>query len=240
VELRSSVLQAVGLTRRFGELLALNNCSVDIQRGTVTGIVGPNGSGKTTLLNCISGILRPDTGRVMFDGTDITGFDPARVARHGIGRTFQTSRVFRRLTVDDHLALAQHLSGRRGPSSASDFLDRFNLAEYGRTLAGQLSFGQQKLVELATVLALQPVVLLLDEPAAGINPRLLDDYGYHIRELAESGCTVVMVEHNIGFVFELCQAVVVMDQGSVIADGPPDVVRKDERVLSAYLGASAE
>lgn len=204
--------------------------------GTITGVVGPNGSGKTTLFNCISGVLRPDAGDILVGGVSIVGWPANRIARAGVGRTFQATRVFPRLTVQQNLEAAAFLAGKNTAESGKRFLDLFDLGRYRHVMAGELSFGQQKLVEFAAVMTTEPKLILLDEPASGISAASLAPLGDYIRQLRGRDRAILVVEHNMRFVFDLCEAAIVMNAGATIAAGPVDVIKRDERVLDAYLG----
>jgi neutral amino acid transport system ATP-binding protein len=230
------LLEVDGLVRRFGGIAALDGCTLAAERGSVTGVVGPNGSGKTTLFNCITGLLRADAGHILFRGRQISGSPPDHIARSGLGRTFQTTRVFEQLTVMENLSAATYLSGRGTERSGIAILERFGLTGFLRTQAGELSYGQQKLVELAAVMATSPELVLLDEPAAGVSPALLEHLAACVRELSQDGVAFVVVEHNMPFVFALCDVIFVLDAGKTIATGSPSEVRANDRVLAAYLG----
>lgn len=242
----TTLLAVSGVTKRFGGLRALSECSFDVEKGSVTGLIGPNGSGKTTMFNVLTGYERADSGRIRFDGHDITGLSAGRVGALGLGRTFQLTRVFGRLNLIDNLRV-----GSRGvPRSrraelysderCHELLDFVGLTHLADEQAGSLSYGQRKLVELAMVLAQEPSVILLDEPAGGINPTLIGQMAERITQLNKQGVTFLLVEHNMEFVMGICDVVAVMERGSVIAVGEPEVIRSDPRVLDAYLGGSLD
>ena len=242
----TALLQVADVRKRYGGLQALSGCSFTVERGSVTGLIGPNGSGKTTMFNVITGYERADAGAVAFDGRDITGLSAGDVAALGLGRTFQLSRVFGRLSVLENMYV-----GRRGVPRARrkqlfstercmELLDFVGLSRLAHEPAGSLSYGQRKLVELATVLAQEPSVILLDEPAGGINPTLIGQMADRIAELNKQGVTFLLVEHNMEFVMGICDVVAVMERGAVIAVGEPAVVRADPRVLDAYLGGALD
>ncbi len=251
------MLRVEGLVKRFGGLRALDGCSLEAATDGITGLIGPNGSGKSTLFNCVTGFYRPDTGQVSFEGVPLGGLPPWEVARRGIVRTFQQARVFPRLTCLENLlfapagqpgeglvrALLRPPGVRRRESAlrarAEGLLARVELAGHADALAGSLSYGQQKLLELARALMTDPRLLLLDEPAAGINPALVERLVELIRALHAEGTGFLIVEHDMPFVMTLCQRVVVLDYGQTIAAGPPDAVARDPRVLDAYLGSPA-
>ncbi len=241
----SALLEVEGLTKRFGGVTAVDGCSFGVPDGTVTALVGPNGSGKTTAFNLITGYARPDGGRVRFAGTAVRRPDPTRLARHGLTRTFQQARIFADLTLVENMAAAiqqpWHAAFRRSVRAseqqrALDLLEEFGLARLAADRAGTLSYGQKKLLEFATVLMGEPRLVLLDEPTAGVNPVLVEQIEQRIRALNERGLTFLVVEHNMNLVMRLCDPIVVLDHGTKLAEGPPDLVRNDQRVLDAYLG----
>jgi neutral amino acid transport system ATP-binding protein len=245
-----TLLEVDSVSRAFGGLVALDDCSLEVEEGQVAGLIGPNGSGKTTLFNVITGYVRPDGGKVRLRGDDITGASPSKVFGLGIGRTFQLTRIFARLNVLENMLVAtQRREGWlrsvvKGQSSlaertrAMELLEFVGLDRLARAPAGTLSFGQRKLLELAYVLIADPVVILLDEPAGGVNPTLINLIADRIRALNAQGKTFLVVEHNMEFVMGLCDRVTVMDQGRSIVSGSPDVIRGDPRVLDAYLGGA--
>jgi ABC-type branched-subunit amino acid transport system ATPase component len=234
----AGTLRADGITKSFGGVQALAGCSVTVPAGGITGLIGPNGSGKTTLFNVMTGYERPDAGEVYLGEHRITGAPPQRVFALGIGRTFQLTRIFPRLTVlENMLVPAQRgLSPRRHREHAMDLLAFTGIARHASALAGTLSYGQRKLLELSYVLVAEPSVVLLDEPAGGVNPSLVQHISDRIRELNKAGRTFLIVEHNMDFVMTLCHQVTVLDSGAVVASGPPEAIRSDPRVLDAYLG----
>lgn len=246
------LLSAHGVTKAFGGVRALNGCSLDVRRHSITGVIGPNGSGKTTLFNVITGYQRPDAGQVFLDGAEITGRRPEQVFAAGLGRTFQLTRVFSRISLLENMLVASQRSGAwlrsvLSPESrtnerqrAMQLLEFVGLAAQADAPAGSLSYGQKKLLELAYVLVADPSVILLDEPAGGINPTLLNQLLDHIRALRDQGKTFVVIEHNLGFLMQLCDHVWVMNQGEVVVGGPPASIRTDPRVLDAYLGTADE
>ncbi|MEN3362711.1 MAG: branched-chain amino acid transport system ATP-binding protein livM [Mycobacteriales bacterium] len=243
---RRALLEIRGLTKSFGGLVAVDGADLIVRRGTVTGLIGPNGSGKTTLFNLVGGALRADAGEIRFDGRRIDRLRPWQRGHLGIGRTFQLTRLFRSMTVLENViaplpdarwralfsgAVAGHEAAR-----ARDLLDFVGLGRFADEPAGSLSYGQQKLVELAQALMLDPRLVLLDEPAGGVNPSLVARLLEIIRDLNAQGVTFLVVEHNIPMVLQLCDPVVVFARGRVIAEGPPDLVRREPAVLDAYLG----
>jgi neutral amino acid transport system ATP-binding protein len=231
-------LRTEGVTKSFGGVQALADCSLTVLAGQITGLIGPNGSGKTTLFNVMTGYERIDAGRVYLGDQQITGAAPHRVFALGVGRTFQLTRVFPRLTVlENMLVPAQRgRSGREHRQRALDLLAFTGIAGHAGALAGTLSYGQRKLLELAYVLVADPAVVLLDEPAGGVNPSLIHHIADRIRELNKQGRTFLIVEHNMDFVMGLCHQITVLDSGTVVASGPPAQIRANPRVLDAYLG----
>jgi ABC-type branched-subunit amino acid transport system ATPase component len=239
-------LHTVELTKSFGGVTAVNAATVRFQPGKVNAVIGPNGSGKTTLFNCITGMIAPDAGRVSYRGQDITGKPPHRIARAGIGRSFQLCRVFPRMTVLDNLLVAIRAPGiaaqlaRAGDRDAIDrargWLVRMGIEHLEHAEARNLSWGQQKLLELAGVLMGDPQTILLDEPAGGVNPALIERIGALVQQLNAEGKTFIIVEHNMDMVMAISDHIIVFDRGRPIACGPPAVIRSDDRVLEAYLG----
>ncbi|HEX9064763.1 MAG TPA: ABC transporter ATP-binding protein [Streptosporangiaceae bacterium] len=248
-----AMLRAEGIAKAFGGVQALRDCTVQVRPGAISGLIGPNGSGKTTLFNVITGYERPDAGEVYFGEHRITGAAPHRVFAAGIGRTFQLTRIFPRLTVlENMIVAAQHTSdhkfrnplaragGHADRARAMELLEFTGIAGHAARLAGTLSYGQRKLLELSYVLVADPAIVLLDEPAGGVNPSLVNQLAERIRELNAAGKTFLIVEHNMEFVMGLCQHIAVLDYGTVVAEGPPAQIRDDPRVLDAYLGAAED
>ena len=240
------LLEVKGLERRFGGVRAVDGASFVVPEGSITALIGPNGSGKTTTFNLIGGTMAPQAGEVWFDGKRIDGKPPWRRAHLGLGRTFQITRLFREMTVlenvvaplrEFHLGLlnANAVSGREA-KRAEELLEFVGMRKYLDVRASALSFGQQKLVELAQILMLDPKLIMLDEPAGGINPTLIERIADMIRELNARGKTFLIVEHNMPFVLGLCNPVLVLARGQTIASGTPDEIQRDPHVLDAYLG----
>jgi neutral amino acid transport system ATP-binding protein len=251
----TSLLRTDGITKHFGGVRALDGATIEVAEGTVAGLIGPNGSGKTTLFNVMTGYERADAGDVWFREKIITNAAPDKVFAAGIGRTFQLTRIFPRLTVIENMLIAAQ--GREKPKNllawfgrdawthhrrrAMELLAFVGIEPHANLLAGSLSYGQRKLLELAYVLVADPAVILLDEPAGGVNPTLINLIADRIRQLnAEQGKTFLIVEHNMEFVMGLCSAITVLESGATVVSGPPDIVRTDKRVLDAYLGADLE
>ena len=244
----SALIEVDGISKAFGGVDALATCHLEVPEGSISGLIGPNGSGKTTLFNVITGYERANAGEVRFAGQPITNTSPDRVFKLGIGRTFQLTRIFARLTVLENMLVATQRnegwlrSVLRLAGSASErgraleLLQFVGIARLASEPAGNLSFGQRKLLELASLLVADPAVLLLDEPAGGVNPTLINHLAARIRELNDAGKTFLVVEHNMEFVMALCHQVTVLSQGRTLISGTPDVVRADPGVLDAYLG----
>jgi ABC-type branched-subunit amino acid transport system ATPase component len=253
----TALLRTEGVSKAFGGVQALSDCSIEVEGGSIAGLIGPNGSGKTTLFNMITGYGRVDSGDVYLNETKITGLAPDKVFARGIGRTFQLTRVFSRLTVMENMIVAAHHKERAGQTGrvhnpfaraggpatrkrAMELLEFTGIAKLAGDRAETLSYGQRKLLELSYVLIAEPEIILLDEPAGGVNPTLIGTIGERIRELNRQGTTFLIVEHNMEFVMGLCDKVTVLDYGNAVVSGPPDVIRNDRRVLDAYLGTEEE
>ena len=244
----TTLLNARNVSRAFGGVQALNDCSLDVQSGSITGLIGPNGSGKTTLFNVITGYVKSDAGTIIFDDKDITGARPDKVFALGVGRTFQLTRIFGRMTVVENMLVAtQHgeswlrgltrsKSTKSELDAAMEWLEFVGIAKLANLQAGALSYGQRKLLELAYVLVADPDVILLDEPAGGVNLTLVNGISEKIRSLNKGGKTFLIVEHNMEFVMSLCDSVTVMHQGKNLVSGTPVEVRSNPLVLDAYLG----
>jgi neutral amino acid transport system ATP-binding protein len=241
-----SLLEVQNISKAFGGIHALNSCSISVEEGSITGLIGPNGSGKTTLFNVITGYEKVDTGTIRLRSQMITNVKPDKVFRLGIGRTFQLTRIFPRLTVMENMHVAAQREGIKELLSrwsstheqkrAQELLDFVGLSKLKDMPAANLSYGQKKLLEFAFVLIAEPQVILLDEPAGGINPTLIHQVAERIRTLNKQGVTFLVVEHNMEFVMGLCEKVTVMHRGANIAEGAPQEVRANAAVLEAYLG----
>ncbi|MET0134937.1 MAG: branched-chain amino acid ABC transporter ATP-binding protein/permease [Kibdelosporangium sp.] len=246
VKTPGTLLEIRGVHKAFGGLKAVNGVNLAVPAGSITALIGPNGSGKTTLFNLITGTGGAHTGEIWFDGSRIDGLTPWTRAHRGLGRTFQVTRLFKSMTVLENVVsplrgfapgvLASSAVSGHEADRARDLLSFVGLGKFESRTAGTLSYGQQKLVELAQVLMLEPKLILLDEPAGGINPGLVDKLAGIIRAANEQGITFLVVEHNIPMVLDLCDPVLVLARGEVIASGPPEIVRDDPAVLDAYLG----
>jgi ABC-type branched-subunit amino acid transport system ATPase component len=249
-----ALLEVRGLVKRFLGVTAVDQVDLAVERGELVSLIGPNGSGKTTLFNCVTGYLASDGGRVLFGGHDLTNIAPHRVARLGVARTFQHVSVFPRLSTLENLLvflqqhqeeqlLARLLRTKRLQRLESEALERarrlldlVGLGDRADTSAGNLSYGQRKLLAFAAALMPDPELLLLDEPAAAVNPTMINQMKGHILELHRQGKTVLLVEHNMDVVMDISQRVVVLDHGQKIAEGPPEAIRGDARVIEAYFG----
>jgi neutral amino acid transport system ATP-binding protein len=242
-----SLLEIANLSKRFGGVVAVDGCSLSVAEGSITGLIGPNGSGKTTVFNLVTGFIPRDGGEMRFKSRSIAGLGPDRIYGLGIGRTFQLARIFPRLTALENMlvpvrragfrAMLSHGQWRHEQERAMEMLDFVEIAHVAGTVGGALSYGQRKLLELAAVMMAAPDLVLLDEPAGGVNPTLLEKIADHIRKLNRQGVTFLLVEHNMPFVMNLCDDVVVLHQGKAIASGKPKVVRENPVVLDAYLGS---
>ena len=222
--------------KHFGGVRAVNGVSLALERGRIYGLIGPNGSGKTTLFNCITGVERLDAGHVVLEGERIEGWAPWQIARRGVGRTFQVIRVFPELTALENLLVVTTGPREAARRRARELLAFVKLEGLADEYAGNLSYGQQKLVEFVRMLVRDPSLILLDEPAAGVNRTLLNDLLDAVRRLRDGGKTVLLVEHDMKVVMGLCEAVFVLDHGEKIAQGPPGAIQSDERVIEAYFG----
>ena len=245
----SAVLEVRDLAKTFGGISAVNGVSFDVNEGEILGLIGPNGSGKSTLFNCILGQLAPSAGEVRLDGQAITGMRPCDLNRLGVGRTFQLLQVFPQLSVRENLVLAgqehqgsmwSRLVGRRDvglTAAANRMIEFFRLGALADEKAGALSYGQQKLLDVAMAFMAGPRLVLLDEPAGGVNPTMLGSLRERLRAInAAEKATFVVIEHNMEFVMSLCTRILVLAEGRIIAEGAPDEIRANREVIEAYLG----
>jgi branched-chain amino acid transport system ATP-binding protein len=224
------------VVKKFGEVAALDHCSFTIEAGTITGLIGPNGAGKTTLFNLITGVIQPDEGRIYLKGEEVTGKKPYEIARRGVGRTYQIIRIFPKMTLLENLIVVGKGTERTTAERAQELLRLVKLDEKREEYASDLSFGQQKLLSLAQVLMLDPQLILLDEPAAGINPTLQNELMGLIHRLNEQGKTFIIVEHDMNVIMNHCQNAIALNYGQKIAEGSCSLIQKDERLLEHYFG----
>jgi neutral amino acid transport system ATP-binding protein len=242
----TSLLELRDVTKTYGGLVAVDQASFDVESGKITALIGPNGAGKTTAFDTISGIIEPDGGSIVFDGREITGMMPHSITSRGIGRTFQITRELGDMTVLENMVVPNANRGIRGlfgarideseRQRALEVLEFVGIAQLAQLPAKRLSYGQKKLLELASILMTGPKLVLLDEPAGGVNPALLERIMDRIEKLNAEGTTFLIVEHNMDVVMRLSHSIVVMAHGQVILQETPEVVRNDARVLEAYLG----
>jgi len=243
------VLKVTDLKKSYGAIKAVDGVSFEVMPGEIFGVIGPNGSGKTTMFNSVLGQIAPDAGRIELNGKDITGESPTRLNRLGVGRTFQTLQVFGKMTVRDNLLVAaqEHAGsmwsrlfapGDSGLGPKADALiDQFRIRHVADKKAGELSYGQQKLVDIAMAFMSEPALVLLDEPCAGVNPSLVGGISTLLKQLnATRKGSFIVIEHNMDFVMDLCHRIMVMVEGTVMAIGTPAEIRANEQVLDAYLG----
>ena len=234
-----ALLEVKNVSKRFGGLWALRNVSFEVEEGEIIGIIGPNGAGKTTLFNCITGFYKPDTGRIVFRGEDITGLPPYAICKKGITRTFQLTKAFNNLTVFDNVriaALTKLKDMKEAEKEALNILEILGLSDKKYEIAGNLTVLERKRLELARALATKPKLLLLDEVMAGLKPAEIDEILEVVRDINKRGVTIIIVEHVIRAIMNVCKRVVVLDYGKKIAEGPSNEIVKDPRVVKAYLG----
>lgn len=248
------MLELTGVTRRFGGLMALNTVDLTVPEGRIVGLIGPNGAGKTTLINNVSGLDHPTSGEILFNGTSIKRMAPHRITRLGIARTYQNIRLFGDMTALQNLLIGQHGRGsaslleamifwpryireeRHLYQNAADLLERFGIGHLMETRAGNLPYGDQRRLEIARAISTDPSLLLLDEPTAGMNPKETHALGEQIIFLREQGLTVLVIEHDMSLIHQVCDEVYVLNFGQIIAHGTPDKIKNDPVVIEAYLG----
>ena len=257
---REVPLRVEGLRKEFGGIVAVDSASFEVEPGTMTGLIGPNGAGKSTTFNCITGVHEPTAGSVHFQGEEITGLAPNKVANRGLVRTFQIARELEEMTVLENMLLAP--KGQRGEAlwrsvlpglrqsvveqeteileDCWEMLEFFEIDHLAHEFAGNLSGGQRKLLELARALLTEPTMLLLDEPFAGVNPSLEERLLEHVHELREQGYTFLIVEHDMDLIMQNCKHIIVMHQGKVLTEGTPAEVKRNEDVVEAYLGGEVD
>jgi branched-chain amino acid transport system ATP-binding protein len=232
-----SMLATRELTKSFSGLVAVDHVTTEIEAGSITGLIGPNGSGKTTLFNLITGILEPTQGRVLFQGNDITEWSTEKCSRSGLVRTFQQTQPFGNLTVHENMLVPPtRLSPAKRDEKANELLSSVDIHHLRNEPANSLSYGQQRLLEIARILMTDPEMVLLDEPASGINPALMEDIRNQIYRFNESGVTFLIIEHNMKFIGDICDEIIVLANGSQITRGNIDAVMDNDQVRDAYLG----
>jgi branched-chain amino acid transport system ATP-binding protein len=242
------------VTKIFGGLKALDDVSFSISAGEITGIIGPNGAGKTTLFNIITGIYSPTSGKIFYEGKDITGFPPEKLARFSMVRTFQGIELFGQMTVLENVMVGLHTKSQSGiiasafklpghlreerriRERAASWLEFAGINDLASTEAANLPFGKGRLLEIARAMAMEPHIILMDEPAAGLNSRETSDLAVLIKKIKDSGVTVALVEHDMELVMEICNRIVVLNLGNKLAEGTPREIQEDEKVITAYLG----
>ena len=254
MEQADSLLKATGLSKSFGGVKAVNNARIEVDRGSITGLIGPNGAGKTTLFNLLSNFIKPDRGSILFDNQSINDLPPHKIATKGFIRTFQVARVLSRLSVLENMLLATpnqtgenffkvwfqqgklRAEEKANQERAMAILESVGLAAKAQDYAGALSGGQRKLLEIARTLMANPKLVLLDEPAAGVNPTLIEQICEHIVDWNRQGISFLVIEHNMDVIMSLCDRVWVLAEGTNLAEGTPEEIQNNESVLEAYLG----
>ena len=239
------ILDVQGLKKNFGGLTATANVNFNIEQGEIVGLIGPNGAGKTTLFNLISGAITPDSGVITFKGKNIAGLKPYRICREGIARTFQSVKIFAKMSVSNHILIGYLFGDHKNKASGSSseevakILDFVELSEMSENRAGDLTLANQKRLEVARALATQPELLLLDEVMAGLNPTEVAETMELVRKIREKGITVIMIEHVMKAIMEICDRVIVLHHGEKLAEGKPEEITRNQSVIEVYLGDSA-
>jgi ABC-type branched-subunit amino acid transport system ATPase component len=244
------MLKINNLSKHFGGVKAVNNCSFDIRKNDITALIGPNGSGKSTVFNLISGVLKEDLGNIIYDKKNITHFSPEQVSNVGISRLFQKSQLFDNLTIKENLLLAidnedtkfwKNLFGKNKitkekEGKVNEILKSIEMESFSNKLGRELSFGQKRLIEIARTILNPHKLLMLDEPVAGVNPKLRKKISEILLDLKKKGATILLIEHDMNFALNLADEVIVLDEGKVIAKGTPKQIKNNKKVLEAYLG----
>lgn len=241
-----ALLEIKGLNKSFGGIQAVSDCNISVEEGRITSLIGPNGAGKTTVFNLVTGLLTPDSGEILFDGKKINGLQPHQITRMGISRTFQITRDLQEMTVLENMVVQSQVHGfwdmfggsmlKEEEERAMNLLSFVGISHLAQEKSKNLSYGQKKLLEFASVLMSDPKLLMLDEPAGGVNPTLLESIIDRILELNKKGTTILIVEHNMELVMKISDPVICMAYGTVLASGSPKEIQDDKQVLEAYLG----
>ena len=229
---KNAILSISDISKSFGGVKAVNKCAFEVKENTITSLIGPNGAGKTTVFNIISGLTKPDAGAIRLENKNITGMPSYRIAQNGISRTFQLTKVFRNLSVRDNMLIAKKTSDEE----IKKMLQSVYFEKSLDTIASDLSYGQQRLLEIARALLMPHKLLMLDEPTAGVNPRIRQELRTILKNLRKEGKTILLIEHDMEFVMDISDTVIVLNEGRVLKEGRPKDIVKDKRVLEAYLG----